>query len=427
MADSAPKIAAKESYESADAVDQKAQTLADQIRKSKHFIAFTGAGISTSAGIPDFRGPEGAWTLRAQGRQRASKTTSTLQAIPTPAHMALVELQNRGILKYLVSQNCDGLHRKSGMLPDRISELHGNSNRECCKDCGKEYIRDFRAVSTYEKSIHDHRTGRKCARCGGALHDSIINFGEPLPAEAFERASNNAQKADLCLVLGSSLTVTPANEIPEIVGQRGRAKLAICNLQETPLDGLSSLRVHTSADDLMTCVMAKLKTRIPSFILRRRLLIELESKDSDRHQLTVYGVDVDGTPVSFLRSAKLEDSRRAATSEPFALSFRGELVSDLQFKLELEFMGHYGEPNLEITHLYDSNSDGQTLYLLEYNPQTGEWKVNKEAGLYIGDGTHKDTKKNKGEKSKLPKGAAARKPVKQSSAAYAISEIIDLT
>lgn len=143
MASSAPKVAAEERFETPNAIDQKAQVLADLISKSNHFIVFTGAGISTSAGqrlamaarlsasqvtsrsetdygapgIPDFRGPDGAWTLRAQGRQRTSKTVSTLQAIPTPTHMALAELAERGILKYLISQNCDGLHRKSGIHP----------------------------------------------------------------------------------------------------------------------------------------------------------------------------------------------------------------------------------------------------------------------------------------------------------------------
>lgn len=141
MASTAPKIPEEERYEEPDAVDRKAQILVNQIIKSRHFIAFTGAGVSTSAGklkcwedshilvsssecaagIPDFRGPEGAWTLRAQGRQRTSKAVNTLQAVPTPTHMALVELQNRGILKYLVSQNCDGLHRRSGMLPVSLS------------------------------------------------------------------------------------------------------------------------------------------------------------------------------------------------------------------------------------------------------------------------------------------------------------------
>lgn len=117
MADTAPSTPLPELQDSPATLKAKALTLSTLIKESKHLIAFTGAGISTSAGIPDFRGPEGAWTLRAQGRERKGETTSTLQAIPTKAHMALVELQHRGILKYLVSQNCDGLHRRSGILP----------------------------------------------------------------------------------------------------------------------------------------------------------------------------------------------------------------------------------------------------------------------------------------------------------------------
>ncbi|KAF2101535.1 DHS-like NAD/FAD-binding domain-containing protein [Rhizodiscina lignyota] len=376
----APKIAEREHFDPLEVVDQLATDLADQIKSSKHFIAFTGAGVSTSAGIPDFRGPEGAWTLRAQGRELNFKSSTTLQAIPSPTHMALVELQNRGILKYLVSQNCDGLHRRSGILPDRISELHGNSNREYCKDCGKEFIRDFRAVSTYEKSIKDHRTGRKCTRCGSALHDTIINFGEDLPERAFRLAYDNAKKADLCLVLGSSLTVTPANTIPEVVGQRKKAKLAICNLQRTPLDDNAHLLIHTRTDDLMIRVMDKLDIPIPIFILRRRLAVEVESQAADRHQLKVYGVDVDGTPVSFLRSVKLEHSRRVARSEPFVISIRDSLDHGPLLKLELEFMGHYGEPNVAIAHEFNGEANRQCLYLLEYNHQNGEWKTSKQDG-----------------------------------------------
>ncbi|KAK3375536.1 NAD-dependent deacetylase sirtuin-7 [Lasiosphaeria ovina] len=391
MANTAPIIAEEERHEG-DTVEEKAEILADRIRNSKHFIVFTGAGISTSAGIPDFRGPEGIWTLRAQGRQGISKTTDTLQAIPTPTHMALVELQNRGLLKYVVSQNCDGLHRRSGILPDHISELHGNSNREYCRDCGKEYIRDFRAVATYEVTVHDHRTGRNCALCGGVLLDSIVNFGEQLPADPFKRARAHAKKADLCLALGSSLTVTPANEIPEAVGQplarRAGAMLAICNLQSTPLDDLASLRVYARTDELMVRIMEKLALPIPAFVLRRRLIVELATSGaaSDRHELRVLGVDVDDTPVTFLQSVKLEHNRRVARQEPFTINFRGSLdeVVGMQLKLELQFMGHYGEPNLEIIHDWSGagvSSTGEairTLYLLEYNPQNWEWKTAKQ-------------------------------------------------
>ncbi|RFU34118.1 hypothetical protein B7463_g2209, partial [Scytalidium lignicola] len=361
MASSAPKVAEEERYEAFEVVDQKAQALADQIKKSKHFIAFTGAGVSTSTGIPDFRGPEGAWTLRAQGRQRTSKAISTLQAIPSPTHMALVGLQNRGLLKFLVSQNCDGLHRRSGILPDRISELHGNSNLEYCKDCGKEYLR-----------------GRKCPCCNGILLDSIINFTEPLPPKHVERAFDNAKEADLCLVLGSSLMVTPANEIPEVVSRKRNAKLVICNLQQTPLDALSDLRIYSKTDDLMIRVMEKLDIPIPPFILYRRLVVQLETMEDTKHRVTVSGVDIDGTPVTFLRSVKVEYNRRAACSEPFVMNFRENLDSGTNLKLELEFMGHYGEPNVDISYEYTNESNTQAVYLLEYNPYTREWKVGKQ-------------------------------------------------
>ncbi|KAJ5161649.1 DHS-like NAD/FAD-binding domain-containing protein [Penicillium capsulatum] len=380
MADSAPKVAAKERREAASTVDKKAATLAKQIKQSKHFIAFTGAGISTSAGIPDFRGPDGNWTLRAQGRAR-TKHTNTLQAIPTPSHLALVELQNRGILKYLISQNCDGLHRRSGILPERVSELHGNSNRESCNDCGKEYIRDFRAVSTYENGDHDHRTTRKCARCGGGLYDTIINFGESLPSRAMDLAQKHAEMTDLCLVLGSSLTVTPANSFPEFVGRRKGAKLAICNLQVTPIDQLADLRIFSEADMLMTKVMEQLNLLIPPFVLRRRLVVKVETQEEDRHRVTATGVDTDGTPMTFLQSVRLEGSRRVARAEPFIILVRESLQRGSQLKLDLGFMGHYNEPNLELIHEY--KGEEEVLYILEFNVENGEWSISNRRDWWM--------------------------------------------
>lgn len=395
MATSAPKVAEKEHHESAEVIDNKAQTLVNLINKSKHFIVFTGAGISTSTGIPDFRGPEGVWTLKRQGRLQDLKAVNTLQAIPSPAHMALVELQNRGILKYVISQNCDGLHRRSGILPGKISELHGNSNREYCNDCGKEYIRDFRAVATYSKSVHDHRTERKCTLCNSPLYDTIINFGEHLPAQPLKLARHHAKIADLCLVLGSSLTVPPASTIPESVGKKKGGKLAICNLQSTPQDHLSDLRVYTSADEMMTRIMAKLDLPIPPFVLQRRLVVKLETTAEERHILILSGVDVDGTPVTFLKSVRLEGNRRVARSEPFAFNMRDRVETGMQFRLELEFMGHYGEPNLEIEHGYSGENDRETLYMLEYSPQTGEWISRREDNSTedVGDGISIDVEK----------------------------------
>lgn len=225
--------------------------------------------------------------------------------------------------------------------------------------------------------MHDHRTGRKCTRCGGALHDSIINFGESLPAEALQRAFDHAKAADLCLVLGSSLTVTPANEIPEEVCRKRRGRLVICNLQKTPLDQLCELRIHSKTDEVMNRVMDKLSIPIPPFILHRRLVVELNKPEAGRQKLTVYGVDVDGTPVTFLRSVRLVNNRRLVRKEPFEFDLRDEALPGTQLSLEMEFMGHYGEPNLELVHSVAEKDEGQCLYLLGYNPSTGVWDVSK--------------------------------------------------
>lgn len=231
--------------------------------------------------------------------------------------------------------------------------------------------------------MFDHRTGRKCADCGGDLHDTIINFGEYLPAHPLERAREEARKADLCLVLGSSLTVPPACEIPETVGKRkgvrGRKapQLSICNLQKTDKDNLCApgLRVHAKTDDLMTRVMAILDIPIPEFILRRRLSVEVKRLEAERHQATLTGVDVDGTPVTFLQSVRLRGSRRPVSSEPFVLNHRGDLGAGATLDFELEFMGHYGEPNLEMSHECGGEaSSSKVVYLLEYNPRTGAWE-----------------------------------------------------
>lgn len=185
-------------------------------------------------------------------------------------------------------------------------------------------------------------------------------------------------------MLGSSLTVTPANSVPEVVGLKKKAKLAICNLQKTPLDRHADLRVHARNDDLMVRIMAKLDIPIPVFTLRRRLAVELESQCEDRHQLKVSGVDVDGTPVSFLRSVKLAHNRRVARSEPFIINIRDSLEVGSVLNLELEFMGHYGEPNLIVQHTLNSDANRQSFYLLEYTPQIRQWKTTNLQELGLG-------------------------------------------
>jgi NAD-dependent SIR2 family protein deacetylase len=132
-------------------------------------------------------------------------------------------------LKHLISQNIDGLHVKSDFAQEKLSELHGNTTKETCKRCKKQYFRDFRCRTA--KNVYDHRTGRKCddLKCNGELLDSIINFGENLPEKELNDGFEESGKADLCLAMGSSLTVTPAADMPLLVA-KNKKKLVIVNL-----------------------------------------------------------------------------------------------------------------------------------------------------------------------------------------------------
>jgi len=155
--------------------------------------------------------------------------TKIQKAHPSKTHMGLVELADKGYLKYLVSQNIDGLHRKSGIKPEIMSELHGNTNLEVCEKCGQEYMRDHRVRTA--KVNTEHRTGRRCDKnwCNGHLKDTIINFKERLDHKILMRGINNHSQADLCLCMGSSLRVSPANEMPCMTVENG-GSLVICNL-----------------------------------------------------------------------------------------------------------------------------------------------------------------------------------------------------
>jgi len=178
------------------------------------------------------------------------KRVDTTKAFPTLAHHSLKTWLDKGVLKYIISQNIDGLHRRSGVHPNQIAELHGNTYLETCEKCQKGFMRDFRTRNG-ANAFDNHITGRQCDDCGGNLLDSIINFGESLPAEAIESAKIQTSKADLCLSLGSSLQVRPAMLFPMAIGQKQNSDLAIINLQPTPLDKIAKIRIWAKVDDVM--------------------------------------------------------------------------------------------------------------------------------------------------------------------------------
>jgi mono-ADP-ribosyltransferase sirtuin 6 len=272
--------------------------------------------------------------------------------------MSLVQLEKRGLVKFLISQNCDGLHRRSGFSQEKIAELHGNSNIEVCSSCGKEYLRDYKAVAPYAHSVHDHRTARNCVLCNGPLVDTIINFGENLPSNEIEAGYQNAEKADLCLVLGSSLTVRPACDMPGLVGKNPYAKLVICNLQKTPLDDFAAIKIYSKCDDLMKFVMKSLNIEIPPFILHRRV-----KTNRKPNEVTIQALDFDGTPATIFSSVCSGNTE--LTNDPFIIN---SPINDVT----LNFFGHYNEPSLNLQVHKDLS---ERYYDLHYNPLTGVWNI----------------------------------------------------
>uniref|UniRef100_A0A6A7G4B6 Regulatory protein SIR2 homolog 7 n=2 Tax=Hirondellea gigas TaxID=1518452 RepID=A0A6A7G4B6_9CRUS len=364
-----------EHFDSPEVFQQKIKQLAQWVKDSKHMIAFTGAGVSTSTGIPDFRSGlntvletgAGAWTLSAAKKSRSSKAKvkSTLQALPSKTHMALVQLERDGILKHLISQNCDGLHRRSGIPPHSLSELHGNTNLEICVKCEKEYMRDHHT----RNAIHylDHRTGRMCTvkGCQGALKDTIINFTENLPEKPLEDSESHSKKADLCLAMGSSLRVTPAALMPEEVGRSRSGRLVIVNLQSTPLDHIATLRINALCDNVMVALMKELDTEIPEFRLLRFIRLQ---RNSSGKKIGISAVDSDDTPLSLFTEVELNG--KTQTKEPFIFKVNPKSVN-LNVDIRLHFVGNYNEPPLEFSRTV--RADDCLTLSTKFNPMNGQW------------------------------------------------------
>ena len=226
-------------------------TLGRMIAEAARVVAFTGAGISTESGIPDFRGPGGMWSkfrpvpfddfLRSEEarreawRRKFATRDASEAAAPNRGHRAIAKLAAEDKLSGVITQNIDGLHQLSGLADDLVIELHGNTTYAVCLDCAERFELDaiWRAFSVDE-------TPPLCEHCGGLVKTATISFGQPMPEAEMRRAEAATLECDLFLAIGSSLTVQPAAMFPLLAAQNG-AKLVILNREPTTLDGHADL------------------------------------------------------------------------------------------------------------------------------------------------------------------------------------------
>ncbi|XP_044964136.1 NAD-dependent protein deacetylase SRT1 isoform X1 [Hordeum vulgare subsp. vulgare] len=336
-----------EKFDSPKLLQGKIEELAVMVQKSKHLVVFTGAGISTSSGIPDFRGPKGVWTMQRAGKGVPDASLPFHRAAPTLTHMALVELERAGLLKFVISQNVDSLHLRSGFPREKLSELHGNSFKEVCPCCKTEYLRDFEIETIGLKD-----TPRRCAdkNCGARLKDTVLDWEDALPPEEMYSAEEQCRTADLVLCLGTSLQITPACNMPLLSIKNG-GKVAIVNLQATPKDKKASLVIHGLVDKVIAGVMYILSLRIPPYIridFIQLLLRHTVKKKCVRWTLRVTSVHGMRAPLSFLRSIEVSFPDRSdmkpvvLMEQPFSLQRETSMTSIFSMLLTLNFSDGYG-------------------------------------------------------------------------------------
>ena len=250
-----------------DALD----TFTDLIRMARRGVAFTGAGISTDSGIPDFRGPNGVWNTqtpilyedfmnkreaRIQAWDRMAKNFRAREGVkPNAGHHALAELQRRGHLAGVVTQNVDGLHLEAGSNP--VIELHGSTRESACQWCG----RSWPTQAIVERCEHGEHAP-DCPDCEGPIKTKTVSFGQSMPREPMQRAADLTMAADLYIAIGSTLLVEPAASFPRIAKQSG-ASLVILNNAETPLDDQADLVLRAQISETLQAVLQRLGYLLP--------------------------------------------------------------------------------------------------------------------------------------------------------------------
>jgi len=246
-------------------LEEQIQDAAELLHESQRIVVLTGAGISTESGIPDFRSPGSIWREnpptsyrdfldKPEARlrywqTRASLSSQVQQAHPNAAHHALAELERRGKMFGLITQNFDGLHQDAGNDPKHIVELHGTSRYAACTLCGTRS-----SMAELQARIDAGEADPLCPLCGGYLKSATILFGQRIPESELSRAKEMADHCDLFLVVGSSLKVIPAATLPRIA-LNNNVPIIIINLQPTSLDSIADVAIHEQAGIILPTII----------------------------------------------------------------------------------------------------------------------------------------------------------------------------
>jgi NAD-dependent deacetylase len=255
-------------------LSQQIEGIAELIANSKRIVVFTGAGVSTESGIPDFRSRDGIWTKydpddftyqkflsSAEARKRHWHLFSEgglmrADAQPNAAHYAIAELERLGKLDCVITQNVDGLHQKAGNSREKVIQLHGNMSQARCLSCGKTY-----SMEEVQGWLRQGMEVPECPECHGILKPDVVFFGEAMPVWETAEAEHRSRNCDLCIVVGSSLVVYPAAFMPAYALQSG-AKLVIINEETTQMDGRAHICIHRKAGEVLSQVIGRVKEKL---------------------------------------------------------------------------------------------------------------------------------------------------------------------
>lgn len=253
-----------EIFDDSESVESKVELLSKWIIQSKCVVIYCGAGISTSAGIPDFRGPNGIWTQEKNGIKCESKTVSFTDCEPTYTHLALISLLKSKLIRFIVSQNIDGLFLRANIKRKFLAELHGNFFIDQCTHCKTRFIRKTPSESMGLK-VSSVNCIRKSRPCRGMICDTILDWDQDLPKDEIKYADKYSRESDLSICLGTTLQIEPAGSLPLLSKKINNGRLVIVNLQPTKFDNKADLVIHDYVDNVIMILCKFLNVKVGKY------------------------------------------------------------------------------------------------------------------------------------------------------------------